>query len=204
MLLTPPPVTPSRTPSPLERDVLYGRPLIWSYSRLLLSLLLFFYCPEVPHSPRDLETTRGIKAILELPSLVPTYYYYHHHHHHHHHHHQNHHYYYYSVIELSGVGRVQLPSSFFNPPSLFSKITLGGQAKPPEQRSLTQCPDQDGSHSHTARNTTNFLHPRRVYDCLCNSRTTATVRFEEGQKVSAFTNKKHSICPVPKSLEHFL
>src|SRR6218665_1416626 len=28
----------------------------------------------------------------------------------------------------------------------------------------TASPDQDGSHSHTARNTTKFLHPTRVSD----------------------------------------
>src|SRR6218665_3461779 len=38
----------------------------------ILLLLLLFFCPEVLHSPRDLETIRRIKAILELPSLVPT------------------------------------------------------------------------------------------------------------------------------------
>src|SRR6218665_2648268 len=39
---------------------------------LLLLLLLLFFCPEVLHSPRHLETIRRINAILELPSLVPT------------------------------------------------------------------------------------------------------------------------------------
>src|SRR6218665_3343127 len=29
----------------------------------------------------------------------------------------------------------------------------------------TASPDQDGSRSQTARNTTNILHPTRVYDC---------------------------------------
>src|SRR6218665_1389934 len=36
-----------------------------------------------------------------------------------------------AVIELSGVGRVQPLQFIFQPPSLFSKITLGGQAKLP-------------------------------------------------------------------------
>src|SRR6218665_1572893 len=44
-----------------------------------------------------------------------------------------------AVIELSGGLGGQPPSSFFNPPSLFSKITLGVRLKPPEQRSVTQC-----------------------------------------------------------------
>src|SRR6218665_1562111 len=33
---TPTPVTPSRTPSHRERDVLYGRPLCWSWCKLRL------------------------------------------------------------------------------------------------------------------------------------------------------------------------
>src|SRR6218665_3415544 len=45
----------------------------------------------------------------------------------------------YAVIELLGVLGGSTPQFIFQPPSLFSKITLGGQAKPPEQRSVTQC-----------------------------------------------------------------
>jgi len=66
----------------------------------------------------------------------------------------------------------------------------------------TASPAQDGSHSHTARN---FLHPRRVYDCLSYKGKFATVEqlqlsvLKRGKKVSAFTNKKHCICPVKKT-----
>src|SRR6218665_2889257 len=42
-----------------------------------------------------------------------------------------------SVIELSGVERVQ-PPVHFSTPQLILKNYLGGQAKPPEQRSVTQ------------------------------------------------------------------
>src|SRR6218665_1815456 len=47
----------------------------------------------------------------------------------------------YPVIELSGVGGWEGSTSqfIFKPPNLFLKITLRGQAKPPEQRSVTQC-----------------------------------------------------------------
>src|SRR6218665_460446 len=72
----------------------------------------------------------------------------------------------------------------------------------------TASPSQDGSHSHTARN---FLHPRRVYDCLSCRGTFATVEqlqlsvLKRSKKVSAFTNKKHCIYPSGKKrLEHFL
>jgi len=67
----------------------------------------------------------------------------------------------------------------------------------------TARPDQDGPYSHT----TKFLHPTRVSDYprdkFANSRTTATVRVEEEKRVSAFTNKKHCICPVEKTFRTF-
>src|SRR6218665_1708868 len=46
-----------------------------------------------------------------------------------------------AVIKLSGGWGWDgsTPSSFFNPPSLFSKITLGVRLNPPEQRSIAQC-----------------------------------------------------------------
>src|SRR6218665_3299919 len=39
---------------------------------IIVIIIIIFYCPEVLRSPKDLETIRRIKAILELPSLVPT------------------------------------------------------------------------------------------------------------------------------------
>src|SRR6218665_723127 len=43
-----------------------------------------------------------------------------------------------AVIELSGVGSVH-PPVHFSTPQLILKNYLGGQAKPPEQRLVTQC-----------------------------------------------------------------
>ena len=37
-----------------------------------------------------------------------------------------------AVIELSGGWEGSTPQFIFQPPSLFSKIALGGQAKPPQ------------------------------------------------------------------------
>ena len=39
---------------------------------LFTFIIIIIFSPEVLHSHRDLETIQRIKAILELPSLVPT------------------------------------------------------------------------------------------------------------------------------------
>src|SRR6218665_147398 len=80
MLFTPLPlsqtVTPSRTPSPLERDVLYGRPLAhhlsWSsfcfLSYIVVSLLLV--CDPSVYFVFFLLRVSGICLLQSLPALL--------------------------------------------------------------------------------------------------------------------------------------
>src|SRR6218665_1912930 len=67
----------------------------------------------------------------------------------------------------------------------------------------TASPAQDGSHSHTAE--TFFIQEESmtVYPRGKFAVEQPTVRVEEGQKVSAFTNKKHCIRPVEKTFRTF-
>ena len=78
----------------------------------------------------------------------------------------------------------------------------------------TASPDQDGSHSHTARNTTKFLHPTSFSHCLSYRGKCETA---EQLQLSVLKRRRKSprlqtrsiafaqcICPVEKHLEHFL
>ena len=71
----------------------------------------------------------------------------------------------------------------------------------------TASPDQDGSHSHRARNTTKFLHPTESLTVYPRGKFATVEQLQlfvlKKKKVSAFTNKKHFICPVEKTFRTF-
>src|SRR6218665_3129393 len=74
----------------------------------------------------------------------------------------------------------------------------------------TASPDQDGSRSQTARNTTNILHPTKVYDCLsyrCKFSTVEQLQLsvlKRGKKYQRLQTRSIAFAQWKKRLEHFL
>src|SRR6218665_924995 len=72
----------------------------------------------------------------------------------------------------------------------------------------TASPDQDGSHSHTARNTTKFLHPTRVSDYLRGKFATVEQLqlsvLKRRKKYQRLQTRSIAFAEWKKRLKHFL